>query len=279
MSLAAVSSIPRERIDKYLFSIKLAHRRSVSALDVVSKYLQLRFGVNGCSIREQKGLIGLLGICLLRILPNKDLAVEYPFRLAVENRFVELVACTIRLRMVDGGVVVDDLRARPQGESVQRAFAPLRIQHNRHIIAHNRPAHSDGIRSELCLFPEFGLNHRHMERLQTLILKLVVLYDSLITNHNLRHCIGQVRLIRQRNIAFDDRDPTPAADNHQVPGGNEEWLFLGGYEKELDRIVQDYSVRNKNKGAILKESGIEGDKRGFIDLHLPGEERQNIGIR
>ena len=85
------------------------------ALDVVGEDLELRLGVDGRVVGQQQRLVRLLGVGLLGVLADEDLAVEDAVALAVEDALVQLVAGAVRLRVVDDGVVVDVLRRRRRG--------------------------------------------------------------------------------------------------------------------------------------------------------------------
>ena len=73
-------------------------------------------------------LVGLLGVGLLGVLADEDLAVEDAVGLAVEDALVQLVAGAVRLGVVDDRVVVDVLRAVGQVEAVERALAAFAVE-------------------------------------------------------------------------------------------------------------------------------------------------------
>ena len=60
--------------------VELADRRAVRALHVVGEDLELRLGVDGRAVGQQQRAVGLLGVGLLRVLPDDDLAVEHRAR-------------------------------------------------------------------------------------------------------------------------------------------------------------------------------------------------------
>src|SRR5258706_8683767 len=93
------------------FFVQLADGRSVRALYVVRVDLQLRLGVGGCVFRKQQVFIGLLGIGFLSGLPNQNAAMEDPFRAAIQNAVVILVAVAMRLGVLDYHVMVGQLIA------------------------------------------------------------------------------------------------------------------------------------------------------------------------
>ena len=101
--------------------VELADRGAVRALDVVGEDLELRLGVDLRVVREQQRPVGLLGVGLLRVGPDDDLAVEDAARAIVQDALVDLAAAAVRLRVVDRRVVVDEpLRRRP-------AYSPFSV--------------------------------------------------------------------------------------------------------------------------------------------------------
>ena len=56
--------------------VELADRRAVRALHVVGEDLELRLGVDRRVVGQQQRPVGLLGVGLLRVVPDDDLAVE-----------------------------------------------------------------------------------------------------------------------------------------------------------------------------------------------------------
>mgnify|MGYP001601567081 CR=1 FL=1 len=64
---------------KQLRRIQLADGRAMGTLHVVGKDFELRLGIDGRVIRQQQYLVGLLGVGLLGVFANKDLAVETPW--------------------------------------------------------------------------------------------------------------------------------------------------------------------------------------------------------
>ena len=94
MSRLRASSAPMPRgpqVEQRL-RVQLPDRRAVRALHVVGEDLELRLGVDLRLVREQQGLVGLLGVGLLRVGADADPAVEDAARPAVEDALVELVA-------------------------------------------------------------------------------------------------------------------------------------------------------------------------------------------
>ena len=60
--------------------VELPDRRAVRALHVVGEDLELRLGVDLRVVGEQQRAVGLLGVGLLRVRPDDDLAVEHRAR-------------------------------------------------------------------------------------------------------------------------------------------------------------------------------------------------------
>ena len=124
--------------------------------------LQLRLGVDHGVVGEHQVLVGLLGIGLLRVLADEDLAVEDRVRLAVQDALVQLVAGGVRLGVVDGGVIVHVLRAVDDVESVQRGLGAFR-EERVGIVAHQRAAERNRVRGEVGAAAERGLQGGDVE--------------------------------------------------------------------------------------------------------------------
>ena len=101
------------------------------ALHVVGEDLELRLRVDRRVVGQQQRPVGLLGVGLLRVLADDDLAVEHRARLAAEDALVDLVARAVRLRVVDRRVVVDQALAVGEIEAVQRALGALAVEQSR----------------------------------------------------------------------------------------------------------------------------------------------------
>ena len=108
--------------------VELADGGAVAALDVVGEDLELRLGVDLRVVGQQQVLVHLLRVALLRVRAHEHLAVEDAGGALVEDALVELAAGAARLAVVDGGVVVDVLRAAGQVEPVERAGGTRRIE-------------------------------------------------------------------------------------------------------------------------------------------------------
>ncbi len=124
---------------KQLFLVELADAGAMGTLHVVGVDFQLRFGVNDGIVGQQQRLVGLLGVGLLGVGVNVNLAVEDAAGPAVEDALVQLVAGAIRLGMVDARVVIDQLVAARQVQAVKRGFAALRVEHHVDVRARSTP--------------------------------------------------------------------------------------------------------------------------------------------
>src|SRR5664279_5140943 len=107
------------------FGVELADGGAMGAAHIVGEDLQLGFGIHHGVVGEDQVLIGLLGIGLLGVLADDDLAVEYGVGLAVEDALVEFVAGAVRHGVVDQGVIVDVLRAVDDVEAVEGGVGTL----------------------------------------------------------------------------------------------------------------------------------------------------------
>ncbi len=120
--------------------VELTDRRAVRTLHVVSENFELRLRVDERSVGEQQRAVRLLGIRLLGVLPDDDLAVEHRPRRPPEDALVDLMARAVRLRMVDRRVVVDEPLAVCEVEPVQRDLGTLTVERGYGVVAHQLPA-------------------------------------------------------------------------------------------------------------------------------------------
>src|SRR5882724_3404613 len=91
---------------KQLVFVNLPDGRAMRTLHIVSKDLKLRLGVDPGFVRQRQLLIRLHCVGLLRIVANKNLAIENRTRFAVQNTFIELMAGAVGLPMIDNRVSV-----------------------------------------------------------------------------------------------------------------------------------------------------------------------------
>ena len=82
----------------------------MAALDVVGVDLELGLGVDLGIVRQQQIVVLLVGVGLLRVLVDDDLAGEHGVRAAVDHALVELVRVAAGGHVVDADQVVDVLR-------------------------------------------------------------------------------------------------------------------------------------------------------------------------
>jgi hypothetical protein len=75
----------------------------VGTLHVVSEDLELRLGVNLGAVRQEQVSIGLLGVGLLGLGSNEDLAVEDRVGVSIQNALVYLTSGAVGRGMENGG--------------------------------------------------------------------------------------------------------------------------------------------------------------------------------
>ena len=105
-----------------LLLVQVADRRSVRALHVVGKDLQVRLRVRSGVVAEQQAVVALNRVGLLRDLMDDDAAVEDRRRLIVEHTLVELVTRAVGHGVIEQRVVVHPLMTRDEVEAVERGM-------------------------------------------------------------------------------------------------------------------------------------------------------------
>ena len=108
--------------------------RAVRALHIVCQNLQLRLGVYAGLVGQQQVLVRLHGVSLLRIMTNKDLAVEDRARFAVKNSFVKLVTRAMRLPVIDDRMRIGVLITGHQVQAIHPALGAFMVHRDAHIV-------------------------------------------------------------------------------------------------------------------------------------------------
>jgi hypothetical protein len=94
--------------------VELADRSAVRALDVVGVNLELGLGIDLGLGGQQQVLVALVGVGVLGVGPDLDLALEDPVGGFVEYALVVLAADAVRLGVVDPGGGVEMLAPAPE---------------------------------------------------------------------------------------------------------------------------------------------------------------------
>src|SRR5690606_40674875 len=112
---------PRPQVKK-CFGVKLADCAAVTAFYIVSKDLQLRFGINRRLLTNQHIVVLLEGVCFLCILADKYLAVEYRRGCILRNILIPFVAFAMWFEVVYDGMVIHKLVGCRQCNAIKVAF-------------------------------------------------------------------------------------------------------------------------------------------------------------
>ena len=196
--------------------VELADRRAVRALHVVGEDLELRLGVDRRAVGQEQRAVRLLGVGLLRVLPDDDLAVEHRARRAAQDALVDLVAAAVRLRVVDRRVVVDQPVAVGEIEAVERAVAAFTVEEGGRVVADELAAERERVRREARAARGVHVQAGDVERLERLLLDLVVIDAGVLADEHLGDGVGEVGLARGADVALDEprlavRRPRPGA--------------------------------------------------------------------
>lgn len=112
---------PRPEIEEGVFT-ELPDSRPMAAFHIVCENFQLGLGIDRGFITDNKIIILLERIRLLRVLVYKYLTIEYTRGLLQQYALVQLIALTKRLLMVDQRMVIDQLLTRRQVKTIQMAL-------------------------------------------------------------------------------------------------------------------------------------------------------------
>src|SRR5262249_29131685 len=208
--------------------------------DVVGKNLQLRLGVDGRVLRQEQHLVGLLGIGLLGVLANENLAVENPVRFSVQDALVQFVAGAARLGVVDGGEVVDVLAAARQVQTVDGGLAALAVELNADFVADQSAAQRQKMRFEIAAAVQAHLRGGNVVSRQTFALELVMVNDRTFAGHDLGDGIGQIAIVLQAQVNLDDLQSAALANNDQIARMRGNGFAAGpGDENKVNGLFQD----------------------------------------
>ena len=173
------------------FGVELADGGAVRAAHVVGADLQFGFGVDDGVVGQDQILVGLLGIGLLRVFADDDLAVEDGVGFAVQNAFIEFVAGAVRLGVVDDRVIVDVLRAVDDVEAVQGGVEPSERMALASLRTSAPPSEME-CDENVALLSDAGLQGGDVERGRRFLLQLVVIHHGAVANDDLGDGVGEV---------------------------------------------------------------------------------------
>ena len=120
----------RAQIEQQLL-VERAGGGAMAALHVVGKDFQLRLVVGFGLVRQQQRIAHHLGVGLLRVRLDDDLALEHGAALAIEHRAEPLAAVAAQRGVLDEQRGVDVLLATEQADAADRRFGVLRRQSGR----------------------------------------------------------------------------------------------------------------------------------------------------
>ena len=176
-----VAQPARAEIEERLI-VELTHGRAVRALDVVGENLELRLRVDLRILREQQRAVGLLGVGLLSVRSDDDLAVEDAARAIRQDAFVDLAAAAVRPSVIDRRVVVDEPLRVSDVESVQRALDTLAVQHGDDVVADERTAGTDRVQRARRTALSLHVDGVDVCRFRALVLERVVLERGVLAD-------------------------------------------------------------------------------------------------
>src|SRR5712691_6190391 len=119
---------------KQLILINLAHRSTVSTLNVIGQDLKLWFCIYPGFVREQQIFVRLHCIGLLRVVADKNYAVENCSRFAIENPLVELMAGAMRPLVINNRMRVRVLSGADDVEAINPTLSAFMIHDHADIM-------------------------------------------------------------------------------------------------------------------------------------------------
>src|SRR5690606_24557229 len=128
--------------------VEMADRCAVRTLHIICPNLELRPRVDARIGRQQQALVGLKSVGLLRILTHDDGSGKYSGGLPGVHALVQLMALTVRLRVVNRGAVVDVLRIPQDGQAVEQRMHTCSCKQRVHFVTNESAAERKGVRAE-----------------------------------------------------------------------------------------------------------------------------------
>ena len=241
------------------------------ALDVVGEDLQLGLRVDLRVLGEQQRLVGLLGVGLLGVDGDDDLAVEDGAGLPVQDPLVELVARAVRLRVVDRRVVVDQPAPVRQIETVERALHPFAVEQRLRVVAHDGAPEGDRVGREVGGPSKPDVHRADVVTGEALAHQLVVIDHGARPGYDLGHRVRQVRGIAPA-VALDDPHLRVLADDEQHARMGHHRLAAGGRrrdEQQLDRLLDHGVGGHAHDRAVVEQRGVERRERLVLDAGDP----------
>ena len=113
---------------------------AVAALDVVGKDLELRLAVGLRAVGQQQRARHHLGVGLLRLRPNRDLALKHGAGLVVDHRLEDFTALAAGGGVVDGERGIGMLPVGQQAQAAKVRFGAFAREQHELLIAHDGAA-------------------------------------------------------------------------------------------------------------------------------------------
>ena len=249
--------------------VELADRRAVLALHVVGEDLELGLRVDERLLREEEVLVLLDGVGLLRAGADDDAAVEDRAGAAVEHALVELAARAVRLRVVDGRVVVHVLLARDLVEAEERAVGAFAAEADAQVVPREAGAERDRVVDERGVGGRAHVQALDVERLGALALHLGEVEGRPGRQVHPRDGIHEVGAARGPQEAFHDHGPRAFAEGDRRARVHHVGVAVQGREVEdVDGAVELDTVGEPDRRAIPAECQVERRKGVVGDLPL-----------
>ena len=243
------------------FVVQLADGRAVRAFHVIGINLELRLGVGGRVVGQQQIFVGLLGVGFLGDFAHQNAAVENPLGLVIKDAVEIFVAGAMRFRVFHDHVMIGELFAAREVQPVQHALEAFAGEFYADVIARKPGAERKGMHAGVAGATEFTGNGRHVKRVQRLILQFDVLDHRVITGHNFRDRVGEVRHVGRTQIAFHHRQLGVRLGNDQIARQNYLAVFAGGGNiNQFHRFGDFLALRHKDKRAVREERLVESGK-------------------
>src|SRR5689334_5165802 len=122
----------------------------------------------------------------------------------IENAIIILVAGAIRLRVLDDHMMIGQLVAPGEIQTIKRALDSFAGEGSATVISRKTRARSNRMRDRASMAPHSHVDGRHMQCVDAFSLELAMLHDRIIVGDQLSDGVRKVGTFAERDVAFEE---------------------------------------------------------------------------
>ena len=243
----------------------------MAAFHIVCIDLQLWLAVHTAVLGHQD--VGILLVCigLLGIWTHEDFAIEDPFRLIIDDPFIELMGLATRYQMVDDRVVIHQVLSMRHVRSVEMTQAILPFESHMGLVPCPSSRQRDGVLCEYCISPLMHFFRAEMRTLCCAPLQAVQSQFCIVSKQNFGDHIAEDRPIGMEG-GTEDMSLSAFIHDHHMPIENRS-IRLGIDMDQMDWFIQNGPLRHMKINAPIGESCIQSDHHVILVVCQLAEHR------